>query len=220
MILPDQIIRSKRKTLSVAIDHFGRVTVRAPRNCDEKRIFAFLTEKESWIVRKKKEIEGAGMRLPPENLDGYRLLLLGDLYTLSVGFEKKVRLNNEQKILYLPIDKPRERLVKWLKDNAKRIFAELTESKAREMGVTVKSVSVTSAKTRWGSCLADNAVRYSFRLLYMEKDLVEYVVVHELAHVRHKNHSPAFWREVEKFVPNWRERRKRLKALGAYMEVL
>ena len=160
------------------------------------------------------------MRLPPENLDGYRLLLLGDLYTLSVGFEKKVRLNNEQKILYLPIDKPRERLVKWLKDNAKRIFAELTESKAREMGVTVKSVSVTSAKTRWGSCLADNAVRYSFRLLYMEKDLVEYVVVHELAHIRHKNHSPAFWREVEKFVPNWRERRKRLKALGAYMEVL
>ncbi len=160
------------------------------------------------------------MRLPPENLDGYRLLLLGNFYTLFVGFEKKVRLDNERKILYLPIDKPRERLVKWLKDNAKRIFAEVTENKAREMGVTVKSISVTSAKTRWGSCSADNSLRYSFRLLYMEKDLVEYVIVHELAHIRHKNHSPAFWREVEKFVPNWRIKRKRLKALGVYMEVL
>lgn len=219
MIQPDQIIRSKRKTLSVSIDHFSRVTVRAPYRCAEKRIFAFLQEKEDWILRKKQQIAGAGMRLPPENLDGYRLLLLGNFYTLSLGEEKRVRLNNENKTLYLPKDKPRERLVKWLKENAKRIFTELTFSTAETLGVQVKSVSVTSAKTRWGSCSGDNAIRYSFRLLYMEKPLIEYVVAHETAHVLHKNHSTAFWKEVERLIPDWREKRKRLKSLGAYMEV-
>ena len=159
------------------------------------------------------------MRLPPENLDGYRLLLLGNFYTLSLGEEKRVRLNNENKTLYLPKDKPRERLVKWLKENAKRIFSELTFSTAETLGVQVKSVSVTSAKTRWGSCSGDNAIRYSFRLLYMEKPLIEYVVAHETAHVLHKNHSTAFWKEVERLIPDWREKRKRLKSLGAYMEV-
>ena len=219
MIQPDQIIRSKRKTLSVSIDHFSRVTVRAPYHCAEKRIFAFLQEKEDWILRKKQQIAGAGMRLPPENLDGYRLLLLGNFYTLSLGEEKRVRLDNENKTLYLPEDKPRERLVKWLKENAKRIFTELTFSTAETLGVQVKSVSVTSAKTRWGSCSGDNAIRYSFRLLYMEKPLIEYVVAHETAHVLHKNHSTAFWKEVERLIPDWREKRKRLKSLGAYMEV-
>ena len=220
MIQPDQIIRSKRKTLSVSIDHFSRVTVRAPYRCDEKRIFAFLAEKEEWIVRKKQEIAKAGMRLPPENLNGYKLLLLGEFYTLCVDTDKRVRLSSEEKTLYLPIEKTRERLVKWLKENAKRIFSEITQSKAQEMCVKVKSISVTSAKTRWGSCSAENAIRYSFRLLYMEKPLIEYVIVHELAHITHKNHSSAFWREVEKFIPDWREKRKRLKGLGAYMEVL
>ena len=74
MLQPDKIIRSNRKTLSVCVDVFGAVTVRAPRRCDEKRIFAFLQEKESWILRKKAEMQGAGMCLPPENLDGYTFL--------------------------------------------------------------------------------------------------------------------------------------------------
>ncbi|MBQ8322525.1 MAG: M48 family metallopeptidase [Clostridia bacterium] len=219
MIRADRIIRSKRKTLSVAIDHFGRVTVRAPIRCDEKRIFAFLAEKENWILRKKEQIEGAGMRLPPENLDGYRLLLLGEFYTLRYVNDRSVRLDSVENILYLPDKNPRERLVKWLKENAKRIFTEATAEKAREMDVEARSVSVTSARTRWGSCSQDNSIRYSFRLLYMKKELVEYVITHELAHIKHKNHSPAFWREVEKYVPDWREKRKRLKSMGAYMEV-
>lgn len=159
------------------------------------------------------------MRLPPENLDGYRLLLLGEFYTLRYVNDRSVRLDSVENILYLPDKNPRERLVKWLKENAKRIFTEATAEKAREMDVEARSVSVTSARTRWGSCSQDNSIRYSFRLLYMKKELVEYVITHELAHIKHKNHSPAFWREVEKYVPDWREKRKRLKSMGAYMEV-
>ncbi len=219
MIRPDKIIRSKRKTLAVVIDHFGKVTVRAPLGCDEKRIFAFLQEKERWILRKKAQMEGVGMCLPPQNLEGYCFLLLGKNCKITLTDESKISFDEKEYTIYLPKLDSRRRLVKWLKENAKRIFVKVSNAQAKKMGVQPKSISITSAKTRWGSCSGTNAVRFSFRLLYADNDLIEYVVTHELAHVKHKNHSKAFWQEVERYIPNWRERRQRLKALGAYMEV-
>ena len=97
MIRPDEIIRSHRKTLSISIDPFGRVVVRAPRTCKEERIFAFLEEKETWILRKKAEREGADIRLPSENLDGESVLLFGENYTLRLWGYGNVYLNVEEK---------------------------------------------------------------------------------------------------------------------------
>ena len=159
------------------------------------------------------------MRLPPENLDGFSFLLLGKNCKISLVSGTRISYDAERGILFLPEKNARERLVKWLKENAKRILSALTEEKAREMGTAYKSVSATSAKTRWGSCSGDNAIRYSFRLLYAPKEVVEYVVVHELAHTRHKDHSARFWREVEKYVPDWRARRKWRKDNGILMEI-
>ena len=91
MITPDKIIRSNRKTLSVSLDCFGTVTVRAPLRCDSERIFAFLRDKESWILRQKSKMQGAGMALPPENLDGYTFLLLGKPCVLRLISEQNIR---------------------------------------------------------------------------------------------------------------------------------
>ena len=219
MIKPDEIIRSNRKTLSLSIDFFGRLIVRAPKRCSEERIFAFIRQKEDWILRKKAQMQGAGMRLPPENLDGYTLLLLGKECTISLTEEPFVRYEGQTNCLYLPKTNAKKRLIKWLKENAKRIFTNVTQAKAQEMNVQFKSVSVTSAKTRWGSCSAENAIRYTFRLLYAPKEVIEYVVVHELSHVRHKNHSPLFWAEVTKYCPNWKAHRAWLKQNGALMHI-
>ncbi len=219
MVQPDEIIRSRRKTLAITIDAFGRLIVRAPAHCSETRIFAFIQEKESWILRKKAEKKGVGIDLPPENLNGYELLLLGKKCKILLAETSFVRYDSEENVIYLPLKKSKERLVKWLKDNAKRIFSKVTEMMAAQMGVTYKSVSVNSARSRWGSCSGDNAIHYSFRLLYAPRDVVEYVVVHELAHTKHKNHSKAFWTEVEKYVPDWKTKRKWLKLRGALMEV-
>ena len=77
MIQPDKIIRSARKTLSISIDAFGRLIVRAPKKCTEERIFAFIREKESWILRKQAEKQRENKLLPPDDLHGYEFLLLG-----------------------------------------------------------------------------------------------------------------------------------------------
>ncbi len=220
MIQPDNVIYSKRKTLSISIDAFGRLTVRAPRQYSQARIEVFLQEKEDWILRKKAERTGAGIQLPPENLDGYKLLLLGKKCEIRLISGKNVGYDKEENFLYLPEKNARERLVKWLKENAKRIFEQVTAEQAKKMGLTYKSVTVTSARGRWGSCSAENALRYSFRLLYAPKEVIEYVVVHELSHVKHKNHSREFWQEVERYVPDWKAKRKWLKKYGGLMQVL
>lgn len=217
MIEPDKIIRSERKTLSVSIDALGMVTVRAPISCSTARIFEFLAEKEKWILQKKAERLGAGARLPAENLDGFRFLLLGKETRISLVNGRKISFDGEN--IFLPVEKARERLVKWLKENAKRIFALETERIAKVMNVDYTSVSVSSAKTRWGSCSGNNALRYSFRLLYAPKEVIAYVVVHELAHVRYKNHGKAFWREVERFVPDYKQKRKWLKNHAFLMRI-
>lgn len=159
------------------------------------------------------------MDLPPENLQGYTFLLLGEKTEIVLISGKKIGYDKTENRLYLPKEKSRERLVKWLKENAKRIFSTVTAEQAARMGVVYKSVTIGSARTRWGTCSGDNALRYSFRLLYCPKEIIEYVIVHELAHIRHKNHSSAFWQEVERYLPDWKRRRKWLKTHGILMKI-
>jgi predicted metal-dependent hydrolase len=146
MVQPDKIIRSNRKTLALSVDSFGRLIVRAPKRYSEERIFAFIREKEGWIVRKQAEKKGAGAVLPPENLDGYTFLLLGKSTKIIIDDGKKVGCDGEQNIIYLPREKSQDKLVKWLKENAKRILTMVTEKKAKEMGVSYSSIAITSAK--------------------------------------------------------------------------
>ena len=219
MIYPDEIIRSHRKTLSISIDSFGRLIVRAPKRYGQERIFAFIQEKETWILRKKAEIAGAGIRLPGESLHGYELLLLGEKYTLVLAETNRVKIDGAEKRVYLPVKNSQERLVKWLKENAKRILTDLTEVTAAKTVASYQKVTISSARSRWGCCTQDNDIRYSYRLLFAPKEVVEYVVAHELAHTIHKNHSTAFWREVEKHVPDWKVKRKWLHTHRALMEL-
>lgn len=219
MIYPDEIIRSNRKTLSISIDSFGRLIVRAPKRYGEERIFAFIQEKENWILRKKAEIKGAGIDLPSENLDNYSLMIFGEKHTLCLTDVKRIAFDGAGKRIYLPKQNAKERLVKWLKENAKRILTDLTQKTAARMGTSYQKVTITSARSRWGSCTYDNAIRYTYRLLFAPKEVIEYVVVHELSHTFHKNHSPLFWREVEKYVPDWKAKRKWLRTHRALMQI-
>ena len=219
MIQPDEIIRSNRKTLAISIDSRNRLIVRAPKRYAQERIFAFLQQKESWILRKRAERAETIADLPSEDLDGYSFLLLGKPCKISLSDGDKITYDEENSRLYLPKKNAKTRLVKWLKENAKRIFTAVTEREGERMGVKAKSVAVSSAKGKWGSCAYDNAVRYTFRLLYCPREVIDYVVIHELAHTIQHNHSKQFWQVVEKYSPDWKDRRKWLKAHGILMEI-
>ena len=219
MLTPHKIIRSNRKTLTISIDYNNRLIVRAPYRCGKERIFAFLQDKEAWILRKMSENKSAGIILPPENLHGYEFLLLGKKCKILLAAENRVVYDDDARVLYLPEKNAEKRLVAWLKENALRIFSTVTQRVAKRMETSYQSVSVSSARRKWGSCSFDNAIRYSYRLLYAPKEVIEYVAVHELAHTRYKNHSALFWAEVEKYSPSWKEQRTWLKYHGGLMKI-
>lgn len=218
-IVPDRVVRSKRKTLSVSVNSLGQVIVRAPLTYPEVKISAFLAEKEGWILKHKKRFEGAGISLPSKDLEGYGLMLLGETYTLCLYDGKRVRLFSEEKRIFLPRNGAEEKLRRWLKENAKRIFTQATAARAEEMGVRYNGVSVSNAQTKWGSCSGENKLRFSYRLLYAPREVIDYVIVHELCHTLHHDHSPAFWRAVAAVVPDYKNKRKWLKDRGALLKI-
>lgn len=98
---------------------------------------------------------------------------------------------------------------------AKRVLAEKCRRFAQQMGVTYGMISVREQKTRWGSCSTKGNLNFNWKLVLMPEEILDYVVVHELAHRLEMNHSPAFWAQVGYVIPDYRERRAWLKAHGA-----
>ena len=205
--------------MSVSVNALGKVTVRAPLRATQKDIERFVATHEQWIEKKKSTAKESGVRLPQNGLVGYKLLLFGNEYELHLHAQARVVVDEGNKRLYLPETNAEKRLICWLKDNALRICKQAVEQWAKRMGGCPASVSVTSARSFWGICTAKNELRFSYRLLYVPKAVFEYVIVHELAHIRYKNHSRAFWNEVAKFQPNWKEKRAYLKAHALLMRV-
>lgn len=219
-VKPDKVLRSKRKTLSVSVNSVGQVIVRAPLRYPDEKIARFLADKESWILKHKTRMASNGIRLPEESLDGYELLLLGQPHTVVLVSGGRIRLDSERKRIEIPQENAEERLRRWLKENARRIFSERVQALADEMGLTYQSFALSSARTTWGTCTGDNRLRLNFRLLYAPKAIIEYVIVHELCHTLHHDHSKAFWAAVESVIPDYKLRRKWLKDRGALLKIL
>ncbi|TDM05501.1 MAG: hypothetical protein C4K60_12100 [Ideonella sp. MAG2] len=98
----------------------------------------------------------------------------------------------------------------WLQRQARRVFEERCQHFAQALGVTMKRLSLSSAQTRWGSATADGSIRLNWRLIHFGLPVIDYVVAHELAHLREMNHSPAFWEVVRSVVPDFARARERL----------
>ena len=107
----------------------------------------------------------------------------------------------------------KEACIQIYKQMAKQVLAAKTLEYASRMGVTPSAVKISSANTRWGSCSGKRSISYSWRLMMAEEDVMDYVVVHELAHIKEMNHSARFWAVVKEILPDYKGRRLRLKAL-------
>ena len=216
MIIPDQIIRSRRKSISITVNEKGQLIVRAPLRCDEARIIAFVEKKSEWIEKQTARMKENLKLLPSDNLDGYTFSFKGDKIRIIPDGES-IRL--EQDRLYIPTTAKEKEICNWLRKQAKSVFLETTVRWAEKMNCAFDSVSVSNAKTRWGSCTFDNKIRLTFRLIYAPQEIIDYVVIHELAHTKYKNHGKLFWDMVERYCPDYKSRRKWLKNHGYFMNI-
>ena len=213
--------RSNRKTVAIHIID-GAVEVRAPLKMPKHDIDHFVVSKEKWIFGKLADsLERATQR---ENFRlgfGDEIIYRGKQYPI---LEKQGdRIGFDNKCFYMPPGLEPEQIkyacVQIYRLLAKRYLTEKTNEYAKRMSVTPVAVRINSAKTRWGSCSSKKSINYSWRLIMAGDDIIDYVVVHELAHISELNHSTRFWALVAGMLPDCNERRARLKELQRKLAV-
>lgn len=220
-----QLIRSRRKTISLSFDSACCLIVKAPVWMTQKQIEAFLEEKAEWIENTgirlrnaKKEEEKT--RLALEN--GDELYFLGEKRILSVIREERkharVVCAMGRLFLYVPYDADyemkRKQLEKWYRKEAAELLNEKADEFAASLQVSYAEIRIKDQKSRWGSCSSKGNLNFNWRILMAPEPVCDYVVIHELCHLVYMDHSENFWKLVEKFCPAYREYRKWLKENG------
>ena len=209
-----KLIRSNRKTIAIHVTKDAQVEVRAPFKAKEKEIEQFLISKRDWVEKHLARInETQENRLKFELNYGESLRLMGKKVPLIAREGNKVGFDGN--CFYLPPNFPSDEIkmavIGLYKQIAKQVLTDRTFAYAKEMNLLPSAVKVNRAKTRWGSCSSKGSINYSWRLIMAEEEIIDYVIVHELAHLRELNHSPRFWAVVESILPDYKKRQKKLK---------
>ena len=206
--------RAQRRTIGLVVDRHG-LTASAPHWVALGEVEAFIREKAHWVTKKLDEHE-CRKTTAFEWRVGATLPVLGRPVSLSLaphatatglaGERLEVALRQDATVTAL-----RESVLGFLREHALALFGERAEALAARAGRAAPAIRLSNAKTQWGSCHPDGRVFLSWRLVHLDLHLVDYVVAHELAHLDEMNHSPRFWRAVERLFPEWRAARRELR---------
>ncbi len=220
-ILDYTLVRSKRRSIGFMIDDDG-LRITAPKWVTLTEIENAICEKQRWIFTKLNERrEHSARRLQPqmEWRDGATLPYLGNDITLRILGTQSAGIVYDAESKELTVCLPsaaaerqlKDRVQGWLQLEAKRIFAERLPVYAEKLDVSYQSFALSSAMTQWGSCTADGKIRLNWRLIHFALPLIDYVIAHELSHLREMNHSPQFWATVQSVFPEFAAAKKALR---------
>ena len=222
--------RGKRRTIGFSIGPDGLV-VSAPRWVAMADVHAALAEKSAWIVRKLDEARERRERIEASRIrweDGAEFAFLGQPVRLvldpsqrSGGASAQLQVSEAGDAVPMSLrlglsqqataEQIRDAVQAWLMRQARRIFTERLDHFAPRLGVRWRKLSLSSAGTRWGSARSDGSIRLHWRLVHFRMDVIDYVVAHELSHLRVMDHSPRFWETVGTVVPDYARIRGQLK---------
>lgn len=210
---------NKRRSIGLRIDDSG-LTVNVPLRASEKWLNSVLNEKADWVIEKL----GSWQTNKKEKQlwqEVEKIAFRGESLTLRIIpslFNTPPQLRGEQLYVHVTDITNEEKIEKvvtqWYREEAERVFQECVAHYSPLLSVTAKQIKLTSARTQWGSCTAQGVVRLNWQLVKMPLHLIDYVVVHELAHLIEMNHSAAFWRVVESACPDYSKCRAELRSYG------
>jgi predicted metal-dependent hydrolase len=210
--------RRQRRTVGLKITAEGLV-VHAPKRIFEFQLNQILQEKSNWILTKLQAREDNQVE-KIEWVDGEHLLYLGQDIQLKlvVGNKKKIHFERNELTLHAPqaniYAACRASVLMWYKKTAILDFTRRVEVFAAKLGVATPPVTLSNAQSRWGSCNSRGEVRLSWRLLQAPPHIINYVICHELAHLKQMNHSAKFYAVLENLFPNHKLAEKELKLLS------
>ena len=210
---------SKRRSIGLRIDDSG-LTVSMPLRASEQWLSQVLQDKADWVVEK---LQGWQERKPLEVKfhDGAALDCLGDLLTLRVErgtFVAPAQRRGNDLCVFLAANATEKHIARdvniWYRIQALQMYKQRAAHYAPLLDVAPREIRLSTARTQWGCCTAGGTVRLNVQLIKLPVRLIDYVVVHELAHLREMNHSARFWQAVESVCPDYLKLRAELKAVA------
>lgn len=219
-VVPYWLRRARRRTIGIVVDERG-VAAAAPRWATIAEIEAFIREKERWVLKRLDDVRRES-RAPFLWQEGARLPWLGRDVALARTVWANVRLAGDR--LEVPLTayesatRLRSMVLEWVRRSALALYRERAGAIGARIGVPAPEVALSNATSQWGSCSQTldgrGRVLLHWKLVHFEPRLVDYVVAHELAHLRHMDHSAAFWRVVESVFPDHKWARRELRERG------
>jgi predicted metal-dependent hydrolase len=216
-----EIVFTRRKTLQISVHADERVVIRAPFGTSADKIAEWVRRKAGWVLKHQRNFRQSPPPTPPPRyLNGEMHWYLGHQYRLRVGpgALDRVTLNHHELLVECaaaatPVN-TQQLLEAWYQEQALMQFAQSLERcfpPFRQLGLNRPQIRIRRMKTRWGSMSAKNRMTLNLGLIHSSLDCLDYVVTHELCHLLHRNHGPAFYRLLEQLMSDWRVRKQRLK---------
>lgn len=228
------VLRTNRhKTVAITVRPDMSVSVAAPKGTRRTLIAKKVRDKAEWVVRQQERLRRNGRHLAKEYVSGESFRYLGRQYQLKVQRQATVpatvRATMIRGSLVVPVarrwsaehrrETVQKALVTWYRERATQQIHAAVNRLAERLGVAVEAVEIREMKTRWGSGGTDARVRFNWRIVLAPKRLLEYVVAHELCHLKHHDHSREFWRLLSRVMPDYVQRRHELEKLGPTLDV-
>ncbi|MFA5915296.1 MAG: SprT family zinc-dependent metalloprotease [Burkholderiales bacterium] len=216
--------RARRRSIGMVIDDDG-LRVAAPNHAPIAEVEGFIREKARWVLKKLSEWRAAPKPPLVNWSDGSTVALLGAPVTIALlPGERGINMENGRLGIGLaPRGEPaalRKRAIAWIKEHALSLLGERLALYAGRLGVPTPTLSLSSARTQWGLCREDGHVRLNWRLIHLPLRLIDYVVAHELAHLREMNHSARFWAVVAGLYPDYKQARIELRHCNHRLPIL
>jgi predicted metal-dependent hydrolase len=212
-----QVIRSNRKSFGLELTPDGRLIVRAPDSATQAQIRAVVNQKAGWIAKARQRLASHYGDLKPKTFTpGETFWYLGEQYPLQLTKRQHplLELDGAFQLARQAQHRAKEVFIAWYREETRQITLSLIEPYTKRYGFKVNGVRITSARTRWGSCSGKGNLNFTYRLCMAPLPVVEYVVIHELAHLKVPNHSKTFWAEVARLYPDHQKPRAWLKQHG------
>lgn len=224
-----EVVRTNRKkTASIKVED-GKIQVFIPKRYPDKKLQELIDNKTPWIREKLRIQSEVPPTKPKEYVSGESFTYLGRNYRLKLTQDLtfKVKLRGGQLVLGVDQNLPgdqredfiRGQLVRWYQEHAEQRLKDKTSRYSKVLGVKPKSVTLKDYKSRWGSCSSNGDISYNWKIIIAPHRIIDYVVVHELCHMHQHNHSPAFWKLVERVFSDYKESRQWLKVNGVNLVV-
>lgn len=202
-----KLLKERRKSIKIFINE-GKVIIKTPLFVSNELIDNIIYKNREWIKKALEKYE--------ENkkgfMEGERFLFFGEEYILRFDNNITNDFMIRDKFFYIKYkNSAKEALKRLYIDEAKRYIPNRVDKLSKKFGIEYGKIRINSAKTRWGSCSSKKNLNFSYRLIMCPKDVIDYVIIHELSHITHMNHSKKFWTLVSKRCPNYKAHEKWLK---------